>query len=81
MCASGFCVDGVCCDTAGSGTCASCNPKDKVGTCTPYLAGTDPQDECSQGTPPCQSTCAGVGACFHPSGVACGSCGYRNGAG
>jgi hypothetical protein len=81
MCASGSCVDGVCCDTACAGTCASCNQKGKVGTCTPYVAGTDPQGECSQGTPPCQSTCDGVGACFYPAGMACGNCGYCDGSG
>src|SRR5262249_49852617 len=45
-CASRFCVDGVCCDTACNGTCASCLAAFKVsgiddGTCGLAKAGTD----------------------------------------
>ncbi len=32
-CASGFCVDGVCCDRACGGQCAACNVTGSVGTC------------------------------------------------
>jgi len=41
----------------------------------PVPIGTDPEGDCSKGTPPCQSTCDGVGACVFPAGVSCGSCG------
>ena len=74
-CASGYCVDGVCCDGACSGTCASCNQAGRVGQCSPYPAGSDPQGECGKGTGVCKSTCDGVGSCAYPqSGVLCGSC-------
>jgi MYXO-CTERM domain-containing protein len=80
-CASGFCTEGVCCDGACNGGCASCKQAGKVGTCSPFAAGTDPRNECSQGNPPCQSTCDGRGGCFYPMGQACGSCGYCDGTG
>jgi hypothetical protein len=74
-CASGNCTDGVCCDSACSGTCASCKQVGHVGKCTPYAAGTDPQNECGQGTGVCKSTCDGVGDCAYPSyTVSCGNC-------
>lgn len=44
-CASGFCVDGVCCESACSGTCESCALTDK-GRCAPIPDGTDPEQEC-----------------------------------
>jgi uncharacterized protein (TIGR03382 family) len=45
-CASAFCVDGVCCDTACTGDCAACDLPGKEGTCSPVPPG-DP------GTPAC----------------------------
>jgi len=74
-CASGFCVDGVCCNSACSGTCTSCSLTGQAGKCSPYPAGTDPQNECGKGTGVCKSTCDGAGTCAYPqSAVACGSC-------
>jgi RHS repeat-associated protein len=35
QCATGFCVNGVCCDTACNGGCGVCNLAGKVGTCSP----------------------------------------------
>jgi hypothetical protein len=32
-CASGFCVDGVCCNTACTGSCMTCGATGSVGTC------------------------------------------------
>jgi large repetitive protein len=45
-CASGFCVDGVCCETACNGRCDRCNAAGLVGqcqeqSCFPYLCGPD----------------------------------------
>jgi hypothetical protein len=34
-CVTGHCADGVCCDTACSGSCDSCNQSGSIGTCTP----------------------------------------------
>src|SRR4030095_6026889 len=39
-CASSQCVDGVCCNTSCSTTCASCNLPGTAGTCTPATSGT-----------------------------------------
>lgn len=44
-CRTGFCVDGVCCDTACNGVCESCAAPVK-GTCSPVPANTDPDQEC-----------------------------------
>jgi hypothetical protein len=79
-CASGFCSDGVCCDSVCQGTCVSCNLPGRVGTCSPYQAGSDPEKECSKGTPPCQSSCDGLGSCAFPTNT-CGQCGQCNGYG
>jgi hypothetical protein len=34
-CASGFCVAGICCNTACVGQCQACNVPGRVGTCSP----------------------------------------------
>jgi hypothetical protein len=74
-CASEFCVDGVCCDSACDGTCVSCNQANRAGKCSPYPAGSDPRDECGLGIGACSSTCNGAGACDYPQyGTLCGSC-------
>jgi hypothetical protein len=81
-CASGFCTDGVCCDSACAGICASCNQTGLAGRCTPYPAGSDPQNECAQGSGACKSACDGVSACAFPGGsVTCGNCHVCDGAG
>ncbi|MDO8516583.1 MAG: hypothetical protein Q7S33_00505, partial [Nanoarchaeota archaeon] len=46
-CASGYSADGVCCNSACSGACQSCNIAGKVGTCSNNVAGTDSSNECS----------------------------------
>jgi hypothetical protein len=50
-------VDGVCCDTDCTGTCAACNLTGTEGTCTFIPDGTDPFVECPGGH------CDGAGAC------------------
>jgi hypothetical protein len=40
-CASGFCVDGVCCNTACDDQCSICNPPGNLGYCTGRLSGDD----------------------------------------
>jgi hypothetical protein len=81
-CASGFCVDGVCCADACAGPCASCSQTGRAGKCTPFAAGTDPQNECGKGSGVCKSTCDGVGACVFPANtVYCDQCMLCNGRG
>jgi len=81
-CASGFCVDGVCCNSGCDGTCVSCNQAGLAGKCSPFTAGTDPGKECSTGTGTCKSACDGVGACaMPPYGTTCGNCMFCDGAG
>jgi hypothetical protein len=64
QCASGFCVDGVCCGTACDGACQSCSQTGEVGTCSPVKNATD--DACRSG-----STCDGAGACRKDLGRSC----------
>lgn len=40
-CASGFCVDGVCCENACDGQCSVCNAAGNVGYCTAQIFGDD----------------------------------------
>ena len=75
-CASGFCTDGVCCDTACTGACVSCALPGLVGTCSPTPAGgPDPHALCvDQGAPSCghDGTCDGKGGCgLYVAGVTC----------
>jgi len=37
-CASGYCVDGVCCESKCDGTCVSCNQTGRPGKCSAYAA-------------------------------------------
>lgn len=83
-CDSGFCVEGVCCNTACSDGCSSCQASAKAsgatGVCGPVKAGIDPKDAC-EGLPAssCGTTgfCDGSGSCaVQPKGTECsaGSC-------
>jgi hypothetical protein len=58
-CASGFCSEGVCCNSACTGSCRSCNLAGAIGTCQPVPAGApDPHGACPGG-----SVCGGDGSC------------------
>jgi N-acetylneuraminic acid mutarotase len=81
-CASGFCVDGVCCNRPCTGTCVACNIVGQEGICRPYPSGTDPLNECGKGTGVCKSTCDGVGDCAYPEAeVTCDTCKTCDGSG
>ncbi len=69
-CASGSCVDLVCCATACTGACQACSAARKTtgtsGTCGPSKVGTDFHDDCAElGAASCGSsgTCDGAGSC------------------
>lgn len=69
QCSSGFCVSGVCCDTACTGDCRACDLAGNVGTCSPRPNGSscDDQNACT-GSSSCQA-----GACVGASPVAVGT--------
>src|SRR4030095_2168925 len=81
-CASNFCVDGVCCQTACAGGCQSCAVAGSVGVCTSLPAGSAPRNagtcvageasDCGQ-----DGKCDGIGGCRkYPAGTVCraGTC-------
>jgi MYXO-CTERM domain-containing protein len=62
-CASGFCVAGICCDSACTAKCHSCALPGAVGTCTEEPEGVDLGHECgAEGT--CLLTCGPGGECI-----------------
>ena len=69
-CQSANCADGVCCNSACTGTCQACTAAKKGsgsdGSCGVIGNGRDPDNEC-----PGTGTCNGVGACINPIGTAC----------
>jgi hypothetical protein len=68
-CASGFCVEGVCCGSAScSGPCQSCAVVGHEGTCMQAAAGTEVPGSCADG-----QACDGSGNCKSKNGVACAS--------
>jgi hypothetical protein len=78
-CESGFCFDGVCCQTECAGACRSCSVPGKQGTCTLVPEGVKHRDCADQGAETCgfDGTCDGLGACRrHPAGTRClaGTC-------
>jgi hypothetical protein len=85
QCQTGFCVDGVCCDTACSGRCEFCAQPNARGTCSQVRAGapdpraaagiTDPARVCvDQGVGTCGTNgrCDGRGGCQrYDNGLTC----------
>ncbi len=86
-CGSGFCVDGLCCNSDCTGTCMACSAKKKGGgqdgVCDAISDGTDPDDECAaQAQSTCGRTgdCNGVGGCaLWPNGTVCVAASCANG--
>jgi hypothetical protein len=76
-CASTFCSDSVCCDTACGGACEACaqaHTGQLDGSCAPVLSGADPHDDCQPAAAEScgdDGTCDGAGACrkYGPSQV------------
>jgi MYXO-CTERM domain-containing protein len=81
QCVSGFCADGVCCDTACSGLCEACSQAAKGGgvdgACGPVAAGSDPHSNCEDlGPSQClrNGRCDGAGQCAnYAAGTECGA--------
>ena len=84
-CASGLCVDTVCCDSSICGNCRACNVTGKAGTCAPVAMST-PSAMCvnqKMNNAPCgyDGTCDGLGGCYRPgAGHPCGAAAACNGA-
>lgn len=70
QCDSGFCVDGVCCDSACEGACLTCALPGAEGVCLPAAPGTDPHQDCGQGGP-CDDVCGEAGQCVDRVGELC----------
>lgn len=68
QCPSGFCTEGVCCDSECTKQCHSCVVPGSVGTCSPALPGTDPRHQCGPENT-CSKTCSGTadGECVDAS--------------
>jgi hypothetical protein len=76
QCDSGFCVDNVCCESACTDACRSCNLAGRPGRCAAVPAGDkDPRAGCTkQDVSTCgfDGTCNGSGACRrYPAGTEC----------
>ncbi len=84
QCGSGFCIDGLCCESACRDVCRACNLPDMGGQCAPIPAGqpdrrggctAEPVDSCGL-----DGTCNGAGACRrHPAGTVCRPAGCSSG--
>ena len=73
-CLSGYCSDGVCCDTACEGLCQHCSA---TGTCQLVVSGSDPRNVCSDTAPCLTGFCDGAGACERKTiGAWCDACKY-----
>ncbi|MBK9263491.1 MAG: hypothetical protein IPM54_27255 [Polyangiaceae bacterium] len=69
QCASSYCIDGVCCENACTGTCMACTEAKKGsgadGICASIGYDRDPDEECYGGG------CSGSGACKYYNGLPC----------
>jgi hypothetical protein len=76
-CQNGFCVGGICCESACAGACQVCNVTGSVGKCTPAAVGADPKGLCAMmmaGDAGCRAVCAASGLCTYPvAGALCGN--------
>ncbi len=72
QCASGYCVDGRCCQDLCSAPCYRCDVDDS-GICKPIPSGQDPDGECA-GEGVCAGACNGMGGCDYPTGAVCNTC-------
>ncbi|HVX97140.1 MAG TPA: hypothetical protein VHK47_19645 [Polyangia bacterium] len=81
-CASNFCVDGLCCNSACNESCKTCSASDSMGTCTFLPSGMPPRtasacQAADKTTCGFDGTCDGAGGCRrYVAGTACaqGTC-------
>lgn len=75
QCASGNCIDGVCCESPCASVCMVCNLPTAMGQCSMVTAGEDPRGDCVQdpaSTCGRDGTCDGAGGCRRwPNGTEC----------
>ena len=72
-CASGKCVDGVCCNTACDQACQACNRPGTPGVCGPEPAGAIcGAASCRDGTARVESRCDQASACVPGAATSCG---------
>ena len=78
-CLSNFCADGVCCDSACTGSCSSCNQTSFIGSCRPVASGPPaagrtcaPYSSCAAGS--CSTTCTTDPDCTTGNYCAAPSC-------
>ncbi|HZS39530.1 MAG TPA: kelch repeat-containing protein [Polyangia bacterium] len=70
QCSSGFCVDGVCCNSACNGQCQACNLPANSGVCSPVTgAPVAPRGACAGDGSACNGSCDGanVSSCSYPN--------------
>ena len=82
QCESGYCVDGVCCDTACDGQCEACDVADSLGTCVAVTGEPHGARERCGGSGECASSCDGeeTSACTFPgASTECGAPSCRRG--
>lgn len=81
-CGSGFCVDGVCCESACDGQCEACDGPNGLGVCAPVRgAPRGNRPSCTSDGSPCGGACDGKNAdgCSYPSGTVCSPGGCQDG--
>jgi len=75
-CASGFCVDGVCCNVRCDGQCEACDDSSSLGICR-AIAGAPhgTRSSCAAEGTKCVGSCDGIngGLCAYPIGRECGA--------
>ena len=82
QCQTGFCADGVCCNTACTDQCAACNTLNLSGTCVPVAGPPVGLRMPCAGAGPCKAVCDGMMtiACAFPSAMTiCAPAGCNNG--
>lgn len=78
-CATGNCVDGVCCDTACNGACQTCNATGFEGTCSGDVTESCRVGSCTNGIATAPASCTAQGTC--PAAVQTSCAPYACGAG